>query len=409
LVKVIKFYCDLKNILLILSFILLIIFTNISIKNGFSDNQSILDLNLGKSKQNSITNQSFTNSNLQNLKSNFFYLKNNKLFVPINFYSEEKSILDNAIYVKEKNAIILILNPTKFNSNIIIVQIPRSIIDSKTPSNKDNKFTVLINDKPSKFLEITQKNESDKKLTLDNRTINSFLNNTHNRELSIKFGKDAKVIEISGTDLSKNQTETQLNKKSKEKFQKIFPILLKNKINYLIYNIKGGDLKDSNLKQNSVNNKTLDLFINPFDTNGNLIVQIPRSIIDSKTPSNKDNKFTVLINDKPSKFLEITQKNESDKKLTLDNRTINSFLNNTHNRELSIKFGKDAKVIEISGTDLSKNQNHTQSQDNWFSITISIFFISLSILSIIIIFFYKRGRRGFLEIFKTIIKKNKSR
>jgi hypothetical protein len=258
LVKVIKFYCDLKNILLILSFILLIIFTNISIKNGFSDNQSILDLNLGKSKQNSITNQSFTNSNLQNLKSNFFYLKNNKLFVPINFYSEEKSILDNAIYVKEKNAIILILNPTKFNSNIIIVQIPRSIIDSKTPSNKDNKFTVLINDKPSKFLEITQKNESDKKLTLDNRTINSFLNNTHNRELSIKFGKDA-------------------------------------------------------------------------------------------------------------------------------------------------------KVIEISGTDLSKNQNHTQPQDNWFSITISIFFISLSILSIIIIFFYKRGRRGFLEIFKTIIKKNKSR
>ena len=91
-----------KNILLILSFILLIIFTNISIKNGFSDNQSILDLKLVKSKQNSITNQSFTNSNLQNLKSNFFYLKNNKLFVPINFYSEEKNILDNAIYVKEK-------------------------------------------------------------------------------------------------------------------------------------------------------------------------------------------------------------------------------------------------------------------------------------------------------------------
>jgi phage antirepressor YoqD-like protein len=237
--------------------------------------------------------------------------------------------------------------------------------------------------------------------------MNSFLNNTSNRELSIKFGKDAKVIEILGTDLSNNHIETQLNNESKEKFQKIFPILSENKINYLIYNIKGGNLKDSNVKQNSANNKTLNLFINPFDANGNLVVQIPRSILDSKTQSNKDNKFTVLIDDKPSKFLEITHKNESDKKLTLDNLAMNSFLNNTSNRELSIKFGKDAKVIEILGTDLSNNQNHNQPQGNWFITILSILFISLSILSIIIICLYKRGRFGLLGIFKIIRKKQK--
>jgi phage antirepressor YoqD-like protein len=406
LVKIIKCYCNLKNIFLIISFILLIIFINISIKNSFSDNSSKSHLNGVETKQNSITNQSFTHSNLQNLKGNFFYLKNNKLFVPINFYSEEKSILNNAIYVKEKNSIILILNPIKPNNNTIIVQIP-SILDSKIQSNKDNKFTVLIDDKPSKFLEITHKNESDKKLTLDNLAMNSFLNNTSNRELSIKFGKDAKVIEILGTDLSNNHIETQLNNESKEKFQKIFPILSGNKINYLIYNIKGGNLKDSNVKQNSAKNKTLNLFINPFDANGNLVVQIPRSILDSKTQSNKDNKFTVLIDDKPSKFLEITHKNESDKKLTLDNLAMNSFLNNTSNRELSIKFGKDAKVIEILGTDLSNNQNHNQPQGNWFITILSILFISLSILSIIIICLYKRGRFGLLGIFKIIRKKQK--
>ena len=209
MVKIIKCYGNLKNIFLIISFILLIIFINISIKNSFSDNSSKSHLNGVETKQNSITNQSFTHSNLQNLKGNFFYLKNNKLFVPINFYSEEKSILNNAIYVKEKNSIILILNPIKPNNNTIIVQIPRSILDSKTQSNKDNKFTVLIDDKPSKFLEITPKNESDKKLTLDNLAMNSFLNNTSNRELSIKFGKDAKVIEILGTDLSNNQNHNQ--------------------------------------------------------------------------------------------------------------------------------------------------------------------------------------------------------
>ncbi|MER5176309.1 MAG: hypothetical protein ABJB73_11135, partial [Candidatus Nitrosocosmicus sp.] len=160
MVKVKKFYFDLTTLLLILVFLVLIIFININLNNSFSKNQSKTYLRSVDLKQHLITNQSFTNSNLHNLTHNFFYLKINNLFVPINFVNKDKSILNNAIYEKYKNSLILILNPLTHNNNNIIIQIPRNIIDSKTSDNKDNKFTVLIDNKPSKFLEIIHKNES---------------------------------------------------------------------------------------------------------------------------------------------------------------------------------------------------------------------------------------------------------
>ena len=138
--------------------------------------------------------------------------------------------------------------------------------------------------------------------------------------------------------------------------------------------MEGGDLKKINLNKNSVNNKTFELFIDPFDINGNLIVQIPRSIIDSKTPANQDNRFEVLVDDKPSKFSEITHTNDSDNATALDNETINSFFNDIHNRELSIEFGKDAKVIEISGRICLRIKITLTRKTNWFSIIIPVVF-----------------------------------
>ncbi len=141
------------------------------------------------------------------------------------------------------------------------------------------------------------------------------------------------------------------------------------------------------------------MVIDPFNIKGNLFIQIPRSILDSKTPDNKDNRFEVLVDDKPSNFVEITPTNNSN--LTTNNKTINSFFNDIPNRELSIGFGKDTKVIKISGSDLSTKQKHTQNQihpqTDWFNIIIPIVSISLAILLVIIIFFYKKGKLSFMN------------
>ena len=140
----------------------------------------------------------------------------------------------------------------------------------------------------------------------------------------------------------------------------IFPIESKNKITYLTLYIEGGYLTDINLRQNPLENKTLELFLNPFNIDGNLLIQIPRDILDSKTQDNKDNNFTVLVNDKPSKYLEINNKSTSNITLNSDKdiQVIKNALNNTDNRIISIKFDKDSKVIRILGMDyLSGNQS----------------------------------------------------
>ena len=393
MVKVIKYYFNLKNILLIIVFFVLIIFINLNLNNSFPDILSKLNSNSNKLNQNIITNQSFTNSNIYGLNNNFFYLKTKGIFVPINFFTEEKNILDNVIYEKDRNSLTLILNPLNLDNNSIVIQIPRIILDSKTSDNKDSRFEVSVDDKPSKFSEITPTNDSNS--SAYNKTINSSFNDIPNRELSIGFGKDTKVIKISGADLSTTQKQIQINKDSKEKFQKLFPISLENSIRYLNYNMDGGNLKKISLNKNSINNKTLELFIDSFDTKGNLFIQIPRIILDSKTSDNKDSRFEVSVDDKPSKFSEITPTNDSNS--SAYNKTINSSFNDIPNRELSIGFGKDTKVIKISGADLSTTQKQTQKQTGWFSIIIPIGSLSLAILLVVIIFFYKKGKVKFYE------------
>ena len=159
-----------------------------------------------------------------------------------------------------------------------------------------------------------------------------------------------------GVDLSANQSKMP---KIQKQLRIIFPMEIENKIKYLISHIEGGSLTGINLRQNSLNNKTLELFLSPFYIEGNLLIQIPRDILDSKKQDNKDNNFTVLINNKPSKYLEINNKTISDINLNpdVDIQDIKNALNNTDNRILSIKFDKDSKVIRISGVDLSANQS----------------------------------------------------
>ena len=309
----------------ILVFFTLCIVTNTGINNSFSENQSFSNLNAANAKeqQQQTVNQSFINTNLEKLKHNFFYIKTNDLLVPVNFLTPEDNILNSIVYDDDQNALFILLNPLPSNETNLLIQIPRYMLDSKTPENKDNNFTVLIDDKPSKYTEITSKNESGNisrstaaaAAAADYNSIDNTFNDIPNRKLLIDFQKDAKVIKIEGTDLSKTQNQTQMDVQVdngvKEKYQRFFSISTENISGYIKFNENGGNLKDINLKQNTVNNKTLELFIIPFEESGNLLIQIPRYISDSKTPENKDNNFTVLIDDKPSKYTEITSKNES--------------------------------------------------------------------------------------------------
>ncbi|HEY6536008.1 MAG TPA: hypothetical protein VIY08_09490, partial [Candidatus Nitrosocosmicus sp.] len=95
-----------------------------------------------------------SSKNLRGL-NNFFYLKYNHVFIPINFVTE-KNTLNNIIYIKDKK-LILLLNPLIDNNNNLVIQIPRNILDSKTADNKDSNFTVLINNEATKFSELTDK------------------------------------------------------------------------------------------------------------------------------------------------------------------------------------------------------------------------------------------------------------
>ena len=96
MVKETRYYYDINNIL-IFSFILIIITSFIN--NSFSENQSKISLNNdnnnNKINQDSNSTQILANSKI---KWNFFYINDNDLFIPINFFSNNKNLLNNIIY-----------------------------------------------------------------------------------------------------------------------------------------------------------------------------------------------------------------------------------------------------------------------------------------------------------------------
>jgi hypothetical protein len=66
------------------------------------------------------------------------------------------------------------------------------------------------------------------------------------------------------------------------------------------------------------------------NNNGNLTIQIPRDVVDNKKEGNADAPFRVHVDGKDATFKEVD--------------------NNKTTRNLSIQFGKDAKVIDIIGS-----------------------------------------------------------
>src|ERR671931_783384 len=76
---------------------------------------------------------------------------------------------------------------------------------------------------------------------------------------------------------------------------------------------------------------TLTVIISsPSADNGNLTIQIPRDVVDNKKEGKADAQFTVHVDGKDATFKEIS--------------------NTKTTRALSIQFNKDAKVIDIIGS-----------------------------------------------------------
>ena len=223
-----KNYIDSKKFIAILALSTICVLINISLTNSLAESHSSSNpyiVNAIKQQQQTV-NQSFINTDLEKLKNNFFYVKTNNLLIPVNFVTQEDNILNNIIYDEDQNALFILMNPLPSNETNLLIQIPRYIIDSKTPENKDNDFTVLIDGKPSKYTEIISRNESgnisssisgpnirsnssQEEAPAGHSSIDNTFNDIPNRKLLIDFQKDTKVIKIAGTDLSKTQNQNQ--------------------------------------------------------------------------------------------------------------------------------------------------------------------------------------------------------
>ena len=78
---------------------------------------------------------------------------------------------------------------------------------------------------------------------------------------------------------------------------------------------------------------TLVLVLDPGGNGGNMTIQLPRSVIDSKGASNSDTKYQIKIDGKGVDYKEVA--------------------NNMNARILSIGFSKDNRFIEIIGTQMT--------------------------------------------------------
>jgi hypothetical protein len=95
-------------------------------------------------------------------------------------------------------------------------------------------------------------------------------------------------------------------------------------INYLITT---GKVLDVALNKSRA---TLTVTVSSPSDKGNLTIQIPRYVVDDKKQGNADEKFTVHVDGKDATFTETTSTKTT--------------------RTLSILFDKDAKVIDIIGS-----------------------------------------------------------
>jgi hypothetical protein len=113
-------------------------------------------------------------------------------------------------------------------------------------------------------------------------------------------------------------------------FSNLYVLTINGKTFPLKYSITGGKLVGILADKDR---STLVLVLNPSTNGGNITIELPRNVIDSKGASNADTKYLIKIDGKGVDYKEVA--------------------NNVNSRILSIDFSKDNRFIEIIGTQMT--------------------------------------------------------
>jgi hypothetical protein len=112
-------------------------------------------------------------------------------------------------------------------------------------------------------------------------------------------------------------------------FNNLYVLTINGKTFPIKYSIVGGKLVGM---LGDKDRTTAVLVLNPSGNGGNLTIELPRKMIDSKGASNADTKYLVKIDGKGVDYKEVA--------------------NNVNARVLSVKFSKDNRFMEIIGTQM---------------------------------------------------------
>jgi hypothetical protein len=114
-------------------------------------------------------------------------------------------------------------------------------------------------------------------------------------------------------------------------FSNLYVLTINGKTFSIKYSIAGGKVVGL-LADND--RSTLVLVLNPSAKGGNMTIELPRHVIDSKGASNADTKYQVKMDGKGVDYKEVA--------------------NNANGRILSIDFSKDNRFVEIIGTQMTR-------------------------------------------------------
>jgi hypothetical protein len=113
-------------------------------------------------------------------------------------------------------------------------------------------------------------------------------------------------------------------------FNNLYVLTINGKAFPIKYSIVGGKVVGLLADKDRT---TLVVVINPSAKGGNMTIELPRHIMDSKGASNADTKYLVKIDGKGVDYKELA--------------------NNADARTLSINFSKDNRLVEIIGTQMT--------------------------------------------------------
>ncbi|MGA8084052.1 MAG: hypothetical protein WB988_19535, partial [Candidatus Nitrosopolaris sp.] len=114
-------------------------------------------------------------------------------------------------------------------------------------------------------------------------------------------------------------------------FNNLYVLTINGKTFPIKYSIAGGKVVGLLADKDRT---TLVLVLDPSAKGGNMTIELPRHVMDSKGASNADTKYQIKIDGKGVDYKEVA--------------------NNADARILSIDFSKDNRLVEIIGTQLTQ-------------------------------------------------------